>query len=62
LPKENEPKEKAASHLSARGGYPALFKITGRCETRPPTSDSNSPRAVPVIFTLLGYVKWHLKD
>jgi len=27
-------KEKAANHLSAFGGYPALLEITGRYETR----------------------------
>jgi len=37
---------------------PALLKITGRCETRPPLANSDSPRAIPVIFPLLGYVKW----
>jgi len=37
LPKENEPKEKAASHLIRlrRISLPCN-KITGRCETRPP--------------------------
>jgi hypothetical protein len=35
-----------------------LLKITGRCETRPLSAASNSPRAIPVISLLLGCVKW----
>jgi hypothetical protein len=42
--------------------YPALLKITGRCGTRPPKADSSSPRAIPVIFALLGCVKWQIKN
>ena len=57
LPKENETKEKAAGPLGPTflRDYPALLKITGRCETR---LRSDSPRAFPVIFSLLGSVKW----
>jgi hypothetical protein len=40
---------------------PVLLEITGRCETRPPVADSDSPRAFPVISSLLGCVKWQYK-
>ena len=51
---------------STVSNYPALLKITGRCETRTPLRGvytplagcSDSPRALPVIFPLLGCVKW----
>jgi len=39
-------------------GYPVLLKKAGRCETRPPEADSNSPRAIPSFSVLLGCVKW----
>jgi len=60
--KKKNQKEKAAVHLAF--GYPVLLKITGRCETHgvhAPLGCSNSPRALPVIFPLLGCVKWLLK-
>jgi len=54
LPKENEPKERAAVHSPLRcwfrvnrGTFLHSFKKDERCETRPPEADSNSPRAYP---------------
>ena len=43
-------KEMHPCHLSRFAGFPALEKENGRCETRPPAADSNSPRAFSVFF------------
>jgi len=45
----------ACSFGSTASNCPVLLKITGRLRN---SLRSNSPRAVPVIFPLLGYVKW----
>jgi len=59
LPKENEPKERAALFTwSAYGGLScaALKKRALRNSLR-----SNSPRAFPFFYVLLGCVKWRKK-
>jgi hypothetical protein len=58
LPKETNQRKGSQSLCLPSADCPALLKITGRCETRPPEADSDSPRAFPVIFLLLGCVKW----
>jgi hypothetical protein len=59
-PKEKETKRKGSlSFGPSLTDSPALLKITGRCETRPPEADSDSPSAFPIISALLGCVKWH---
>jgi len=54
---QNEPK-RAAVHLSARGGCPALFEITGSLETR---FAQTCQTPISVVSLVLGCVKWHLK-
>ncbi len=54
---QNEPK-RAAVHLSAGGGCPALLETTGSLETR---SAQTCQTPISVVSLVLGCVKWHLK-
>ena len=58
-PKKTNQKKGQPITCFACAKYPVLLEIDGRCETRPPEADSDSPRAIPSISALLGCVKWH---
>jgi len=58
LPKETNQRKGSLSLGPPSADYPALLEKVGRCETRPPQADSNSPRAYPSFSVLLGFVKW----
>jgi len=46
---------------SAKRNSPRFEKIGGRCETRPPSVPSDSPRAISAIFSKLGKVMMGMK-
>jgi hypothetical protein len=62
LHKETNQRKCSRSLGSLSANCPAQLKNIGRCETRPPKADSDSPRADPIFFSLLGCVKWHLQN
>jgi len=56
LPKENEPKEKAAVHLAF--GFPALLAIDGTLKTHRLRRFKQFQRLIPSTAAMLGGVKW----
>ena len=61
LSKETNQRKDIRSLGPPAADFPALLEKVGRCETRPPRADSDSPRANPSFSVLLGCVKWHFK-
>jgi len=62
LHKETNQRKCSRSLGPALQDFPALLKMTGRCGTRLADGEPQAVLALfPVIFVLLGCVKWHLK-